>query len=335
MKKTFLAVLCLVLILAMCAALWGCSRQRKFTDAYFDYFDSYAELTVYTNSADSFDAYNEIFAHNVKIYHSLLDVYNEYDSTVNICTLNRDAANEPIRVSAELFDFLVRAKELHTLTGGYTSLTMGAVTSIWKQAITDKCLPDRQALAVAAEHTDINALILDENDMTVYFTDPQLQLDAGALAKGYVADVIAQKLKDAGCDSFLLNLGGTLYTHGQKPDGTSFSGGISYPDGLGRDGISVDISDKALSTSGSYYRGFELGGTLYHHIIDPTTLTPKNTFVSVSVLCPSGADADALSTALFSMSMADGRALIDSLDDTEAVWIFADGTTEHTDGITA
>ena len=333
MKRSFFRIISLLLTLAACATLWSCSRQKKFTDAYFDYFDSYAEITVYTDSEQQFEAYNDIFAYSINRYHQLLDIYNEYGDTVNLCTLNRNAANEPIRVSAELFDFLLCAKELHTLTGGYTSITIGAVTSIWKQAITDKILPDQQELAVTAEHTDISDLVLDEKNMTVFFNDPMLQLDAGALAKGYVSDIIVRELVGAGCNSFLINLGGTLYAHGSKSDGTSWHGGISYPEDLGLGGISLNISENALSTSGSYYRGFEIDGALYHHIIDPTTLAPKNTFVSVSVLCPSGAEADALSTALFSMSIDDGRELIDSLDGAEAVWIFSDGATETTDGI--
>lgn len=333
MKRSFRACISVVLAAILCLSLICCSgRKKKYTDTYFDVFDSFATITVYDTSEENYERYNELFKAEIYRWHELLDVYNEYDGTVNLCTLNARAASEPIEVSPALFAFLDEAVSLYELTDGYASVSLGALTSLWKTAIENKTPPERVALEEAALHTDISDLILDPDLKTVHFSDSSLMLDAGAFAKGYAAKVIYSALIEAGCDSFLLNLGGTLCAHGQKNDGTDWRGGIQSPDEDKDTGISVNISGKALSTSGSYHRGFDYGGVRYHHIIDPLTLTPKNTYLSVSIICDDAHTADALSTALFSMTKDEGMALINGLG-AEAVWIMPDGSITATDGI--
>lgn len=333
MKKLFVAATSLALAVILCASLFSCSgRARKHTDTYFDVFDSFATITVYDASESDYDVYNDIFKTEIYRWHKLLDAYNEYDGTVNLCTLNAHAAAEPVEVSSALFDFLDEAIRLHTLTRGYTSVALGALTSVWKTAIANAAPPSEEAIESAAAHTDISSLRLDYVLKTVYFTDDALKLDAGSLAKGYTADVIRNALIEAGCESFLLNLGGTLCAFGQKNDGTNWYGGIQSPDGEGDTGISVNISGRSLSTSGSYHRGFDYGGVRYHHIINPFTKMPETGFLSVSIICASASEADALSTALFSQTYEEGKALADSLG-FEAVWIRADGEITATDGI--
>lgn len=328
MKRLATLALCFLL----CIPLSACApKSRKYTETYFDYFDSFAELTVYAKSADEWEDHLNVFKNETDKYHRLLDIYNSYEETVNLHTLN-NTNGEGVTVSEELFEFLCEAKRVYTLTGGYTSISIGTVTSLWKTAIKEQTLPDTQALNNAAMHVDISSIELNEETLTVHITDPHLRLDAGAIGKGYAAKRIQSALIENGCESFLINLGGTICTYGEKPDGESWRGGIQSPDGENTENISVRVSDMALSTSGSYHRGFELDGVTYHHIIDPTTLMPKNTFTSVSVLCKSSTDADALSTALFCMPLDEGQKLIESLNDTEAMWILFDGTSVTSKG---
>ena len=330
--KSVKIILSLLLCIAICLPLCACrARERKYSETYFDCFDSFASITVYTDSKSSWESCRASFEEYVYEYHRLLDAYNAYDGVVNLYSVNH-SQNDEIEVSDELMDFLLRAKEVYRLTDGYVSVSMGSVTSIWKKAIADKALPHENELIVASQHTDANSVILDGEKNTVLITDPQLRLDAGALGKGFAAQRICEKLAEQGYDSFLINLGGTLSARGEKPDGTPWTGGVQSPDGDGAENVSVSLSDTALSTSGSYQRGFELDGVTYHHIIDPTTLYPPNEFVSVSLLCDDALIADALSTALFCMSHGDGKALADTLEDTEVMWIFSDGEISQTDG---
>ncbi len=298
--------------------LIGCSpRQKKYSAECFEYFDTYARLTVYTDSAKDFEAYKKIFEDTLASYHRLLDAYNEYEGTVNICTLNKGAGEATV-VSDELFDFLLSAVQASVLTEGYATPTIGALSFAWKTAIEEESLPSEEQLSLAAEHIGLDALVLGEDNL-VTITDASTRIDAGAFAKGYVADILASSLYVAGCDCFLLDLGGTIYAKGKKPENKPFVAAVDRTD------ITVSLDGRVISTSGSYYRGFEADGRLYHHIISPKTLYPQNTFVSVSVISPSGCSADALSTALFCMSLDEGKELISTLDSTDAVWVLADG----------
>lgn len=333
MKKIFKSGMAVVLTAVLCFFSVSCSSHaKKYTDTYFDVFDSFASVTVYCGSKKDYERVNGIFKDEIYRWNELLDIYNEYSDCVNLCTVNRTAGVQPVEVSRELFGFLEKSVELYGYTDGYTSLTLGALTSVWKTAIAEQTVPSQDDLELASEHTNASDLILDRKSSTVFFQDSLLKLDAGAFAKGYVAEYIYNLLVNAGCESFLLNLGGTLCAFGQKNGGADWYGGIQSPSGVGSLSDTVNISGKAMSTSGSYLRGFDLNGVRYHHIINPYTKVPENRFLSVTVVCKSAATADAMSTALFSMSYDEGKLLSESLG-FEAVWIYADGTVTSTEGL--
>ena len=332
MKRTVFRSVILILTLSLILPLSSCLQSKIHTDTYYGYFDSFTTLTVHGTTKKDYDVFHEVFTAEIDKYHRLLDAYNEYADTVNLCTLNHYAADAPVTVSPDLLDFLEHAISLHDMTYGYTSISLGALTSIWKDAIKNKTVPSTEELENAALHTDVSSIEIDLRLRTVYFKDSELKLDAGALAKGYAAKQIYAALIEAGCESFLINIGGTVCGFGEKNDNKSWYSGIQSPEDNSDIGISVNVSGKAISTSGSYYRSFEADGVIYHHIIDPFTMFPKNTFSSVSVVCGSASDADALSTALFSMTLDEGMSMARELD-FEAVWILADGTVHTTDGI--
>ena len=135
--------------------------------------------------------------------------------------------------------------------------------------------------------------------------------------------------------TILLNLGGNTIAYGEKPDGSPWLVGIESP----AEGIeyssSLALTDAALVTSGSYQRYFTVDGVRYHHIIDSESGSPAQGFLSVSVICPDSALADALSTALFCMTEEEGRALIASLPNVEVLWILTDGSMRTSDGWSA
>ena len=184
-------------------------------------------------------------------------------------------------------------------------------------------------LKEAAEHTGFQSVNIEGTEIS--FTDPGLSLDLGAAAKGYAAGKAAEAVKKTGVESFALDLGGNVVTGRAKPDGDWLIG-VTDPEG----GLytKLAVSDLAVVTSGDYQRFYELDGVRYHHIIDPDTLYPADTYRSVTVICGSSAYADALSTALFCMSVEDGKRLAREFD-AEALWIKADGSAERTSGFAA
>ena len=333
--KRFVAILtaaCLMLCLG------GCKTQKtKYTDYSFDYFDTATSIVGYESSKEDFDAVCGEIKSLLAEYHQLYNIYNRYDGINNLCTVNdlENGAHNIVAVDAKIIELLQFAKEVYTLTDGRTNVAMGSVLSIWHQYRTDGInhpesaeLPPMDKLKAAAEHTDIDNVVIDTDNNTVYLADPEMSLDVGAVAKGYAVERVAEYLEQKGITGYILNVGGNVRCVGSRPDGEPWTIGIENPDTENADEPYVSylqLTDKCLVTSGSYQRYYTVNGQRYHHIIDPDTLMPSTDFQSVSVLCDDSGLADALSTALFTMSYEDGLTLIEKTDGVEAMWILQDG----------
>ena len=314
------------------AALFGCGNNQAKSSTIYGYFDTVTTVTGYDSAAD-FAAATDLVEEELQYWHQLTDIYHEYSGITNAYTLNERAGEEKVEVTADLFALLSFGKEMYDLTDGECNIAMGAVLQIWHEkreaALSGGSaeLPSDEALQAAAMHCDMEKLLLDAEEFSVFFADAELRLDLGAVAKGYAAERIAEKLEAAGFSGYALSLGGNVRVIGTKPGGAAWISGIENPDTSAEEAYveTVPLTDEALVTSGSYQRYYEVDGVRYHHIISPETLYPKNEFLSVSVRCPDSGMADALSTALFNMPLSAGQALIESLPDTSVWWILPDG----------
>ena len=314
---------------------------ERFSAYSFDYFDTVTTVVGYAEDRAAFDEIANGVLAELEEYHRLYTIYHRFEGLENLRTINdlTDGEHRTVTVDRRIIDLLLYAKEMYALTGGKMNVAMGSVLSIWheyrEEGIDDPAnaqLPPMDRLLAAAEHTDINALVIDEEACTVTLTDPKARLDVGALAKGYAADMVARGLEARGISGYVLNVGGNVRTIGKKADGTGWTVGLENPFG-GDDYIAyLSLSGESLVTSGSYQRYYTVDGVRYHHIIDPETLMPATGFVAVSVLTPNSAQGDALSTALFCMTLEDGLALVESLAGVEAQWMLPDGTRRTSSG---
>lgn len=328
-----LSVSLLVLSLVSCAPI----QRASHSITYDEYFNTVCTVQSYAEDTRSdFERVAELCQSYLSRYHKLLDIYYEYSGVVNVMTLNKTAKNAPVEVSRELFDFLVYCKQIYTITNGETNIAMGAVLKLWHDAreADEKYLPDRAALEAAGEHTSIDSLVLDADNLTVYYSDPELSLDVGAIAKGYVAELLKSELENMGITGYVLDIGKNLCLVGERAGGYPFGIKIPNPDKTSSEKyiVRVEIADTSLVTSGDYERFFTYEGKNYHHIIDKDTLMPSEYFSSVSVITDNSALADALSTALFSMTYDEGKALIERLGDIEALWVTREGEIFKSDG---
>ena len=194
-------------------------------------------------------------------------------------------------------------------------------------------LTSMESLQNAAEHTDINDSIINEEASTVYLADPEMSLDVGSIGKGYAVQRVAEYARELGYDNLVINCGGNVATVGPKIDETNWIFGIQNPDLEASNDVikRVSITDKCLVTSGDYQRYYVVDGIEYCHIIDPDTLMPADYYKSVSIIANDSGLADALSTALFNMPYEEGLALINSIDDAEAIWVFEDGSIKYSE----
>ena len=162
-----------------------------------------------------------------------------------------------------------------------------------------------------------------------YLADPDMSLDVGSIGKGYAVQRVMEYARAQGMDNILLSLGGNISGLGTRIDGTNFRIAIQNPD-LDSDEEyieKVDITDgQCVVSSGDYQRYYVVDGEVYCHIINPDTLYPARTFAAVSILTDDSGMADALSTAIYNMTLEEGMEFVDNLDNVEAMWVYHDGT---------
>ena len=324
MRKTVTRFTALILaFITAFFALCACSLSgggtsggggRKSPEIY-DYFNTVATLYSFAGDTEAeFEGHLEAFEEELKTCHEIFDIYNEYDGINNAMTVNKNAGIAPVKVDKRLIDLLVFAKEMHQKTDGAVNVAMGAVLEIWHFYRKSKTgVPSQEELNAAAQFCDIDAVIINEEESTVYLAVAEMSLDLGAIAKGYAIDLAANVLRQRGADAYAIDVGGNLYAIGTKKDGTAFKTGIENPDG-GDYPAYLDVSDGAVATSGDYQfgRSYTYNGVKYHHIINHKTLFPVYLHRSVSVYSDSAALSDALSTALFNLSREEGEALVRS-----------------------
>lgn len=343
MKKVISVLLSVLVLISFsaCAQTEQVPEKTRFTKSYMDYFDTASTIVGYEETQEAFDEKCAFIEEQLKHYHELYDIYHWYEGVTNVYNINKEAGKSPVKVDEDIIALFEFCREMYDLTGGKTNFAMGTVLSIWHEYRENGNydyfsaeVPPMEMLEKANTHCNINNIIIDKENSTVFFADPDMKVDVGAIGKGYATERIARDLEEMGVDNYTLNIGGNIRTIGSKADGNGWVAGIQNPDLTAEETflLKVSFSDLALVTSGSYQRYYYVGETKYHHIIDPETLFPKDTFAAVSILTPDSGVADAVSTACFNLSLEEGMALIESMENTEAMWVEPDGTIHYSSG---
>ena len=313
----------------------------KYTINFLDVFDTSTDITGFAASQNDFNKEANLIKEQLTYYNNLYDIYNDYDGLNNIKTINDNAGVQAVEVEPEIIELLEFGKEMYDLTDGKVNIAMGSVLRIWHEYReygidnpSDASLPPLSDLEAAKEHTDINKVIIDKEAMTVYLEDADMSLDVGSIAKGYAVQQVLEYCKNQGMNNILFSVGGNIAGLGGRADGTNFKIAIQNPNLESPDPYveKVEIKDgQCVVSSGDYQRYYEVDGKRYCHIINPDTLFPAETFAGVTVLTNDSAKADALSTALFNMTIEEGQKFIKSLDNVEAIWVYHDGTVVYSE----
>ncbi|NLB81788.1 MAG: FAD:protein FMN transferase, partial [Clostridiaceae bacterium] len=260
--------------------------------------------------------------------------YNNYDDINNMKTINDYAGIAPIKVDKKIIDLLLFSKEQYHITNGNTNIALGSVLKVWHEYRTNGVenpqnakLPPTNLLSKAALHTNIEQLIINTENSTVFLADPEMSLDVGAVAKGYATEQTVKVLRERGYNSALISVGGNVCAIGGRNDDKPWVVGIENPDKESEKAIlhNVLLTDASLVTSGDYSRYYTVDGKRYHHIIDPKTLYPAEYCAAVTILCNDSAIADALSTAVFNMPVEEGSQFIESIPNVQALWVLKNG----------
>lgn len=231
----------------------------------------------------------------------------------------------------ETLALIRQAVDYARLTAGKYDITICPVVELWDFSGSNSTPPDREAIQGALARVGWENIVLEGQTVRL---EGGAQIDLGSIAKGYIADKMAESLRENGVESAIINLGGDVVCVGTKPSGTPYRIGIQKPFAAYSETVgTVELADRAVASSGIYERCFEHAGTLYHHILDVDTGYPADTGLSaVTVIADRAADADALSTCLFLLGPEEGAALAERLDRVEAAFLERDGTVTFTSG---
>lgn len=209
------------------------------------------------------------------------------------------SGGESVEISSETANLVSFALEMAEKTGGALDPTIYPVLTAWGFTTDTKQVPAQGQVDELLPLVDYTQILLEGTTLTV---PEQMELDLGAVGKGYAADLVTKLLKEHGVESALLSLGGNIQAIGSRPDGSDWRIGIHDPGGDGNLGV-LEISDAAVVTSGGYENYFEdEDGNIYWHIIDPSTGYPaRSGLQAVTIIGTEGRLCDALSTVLFVM----------------------------------
>lgn len=198
-----------------------------------------------------------------------------------IYTINH-ADGESVTVSDETTELLRFSLEMGKQTEGALDITIYPVLTAWGFTTGNYQIPSEELLAEKMQLVGFEKVSLKDNTVSLL---PGMQLDFGAVAKGYACDLILDLLRDNGVTSAIISLGGNICAIGSKPDGSDFGISVQHPDNRNSLGI-LSLSDRCISTSGTYERYF-VGedGKKYGHILNPETGRPmQSDLTSVTVV---------------------------------------------------
>lgn len=338
----FRKLIALILTIALVANLTACdTKKTRYEAEFLQLFDTMTKIVSYSDSEEEFTNYAQLIYDNLKVYHELYDIYNDYSAINNIKTVNDNAGIKPVKVDKKIIDLLLFSKEWYEKTDGNMNIALGSLLKIWHRYRTEgiedesnAALPPMNELQEAIKHTDINNVIIDQENSTVFLKDAKMSLDVGAVAKGFATEQVSLIAIENGFDSGLISVGGNVRSIGDKGiKNQLWNLAIQNPDTESSDALLkiVYMKDSSIVTSGDYERYYIVDGKEYHHIIDPATLYPSEYYRSVSIICKDSGIADVLSTAAFIMPFDKSLELINSLPDAEAMWVMKNGNIRTSD----
>ncbi|AGB77668.1 membrane-associated lipoprotein involved in thiamine biosynthesis [Enterobacteriaceae bacterium strain FGI 57] len=270
----------------------------------------------------------KLFEHNEPLASRVFHLIKQYEDllTVNraqsqVMDINHAAGLNPVSVSRPVYALIKCAKAASLVPGGAFNLAIGPLVKRWKIGFKGDSVPPADDIARLLTLTDPHNVVLDDAQSSVFLTRAGMEIDLGAIAKGYIADRVRDYLRQQGVTLGLINLGGNVQTLGSPEGGWSI--GLKKP--FAQDNAllgAIEVVNKSVVTSGVYERFFELDGRRYHHILDPRTGYPlDNELDSVTIIARESLDCDLWTTLIYGMGVEKGVEALRGRPDIEAIFV--------------
>lgn len=259
-----------------------------------------AEITVVDRSeALAFQAVEAVIA-ELRFVETTM---SRFRSDSDIGRANALASRDGVIVRPETFEVIESALRWASTSDGRFDPAIGAASELWDVTNRREPPPSDAVQRLAGRgfwrHVDLDRR---RGQGMVRFGEPDLRLDLGGIGKGYSLDRCVRVLRELGIRQAIVNLGGDLYALGESPEGGPWRVGIRSPDDLTSVARTLEVSNRAVATSGDYERFFRHGGQRFHHLIDPETAAPRRTSVrSVTVLADRCIDAEPCAVSTFGL----------------------------------
>lgn len=259
---------------------------------------------------------------------------NKTDTLID--EINDAAGLHPVIVDPDTYHVIEKGLSYSKLTNGAFDITVGPIVKLWNIGFPEARVPSSEEISTTLPLVGFEKVTLNSKDLSVYLTEPGMRLDLGGIGKGYAADEVAKLLKENGVQSAIIDLGGNVYTLGNKPGNQLWTVGVQDPFNprgqiIGR----LKTANKSIVTSGIYERYLEdETGHKYHHILNPKTGYPyENEIAGVTIVSDYSTDGDALSTSIFAMGVEEGLKFVETLDGIDAIFITLDSKVYVTDDL--
>ena len=261
----------------------------------------------------------DLAVQEIKRIENLLTTYNNQSETYQI---NQMAGIAPVKVCAETFQLIQRSIRISEITQGAFDISYGSVDKrLWNFDANMKSLPNKETAKKMVRLINYRNIILDVAQLTVFLKEVGMRIGFGGIGKGYAAEKAKQVLKAAGVTGGIVNASGDLTSWGLQPDGTGWTIGIVNPN-LGNKAFStMQVTDMAVATSGNYEKFVLIDGKKYSHTINPRTGLPVTGIKSVTIISPNAEIADAMATPVTIMGIEAGLAMINQINQIEAIVI--------------
>ena len=236
--------------------------------------------------------------------------------------------NEAVTLDDHFITVFRLSSEIYKDTEGAFDITVAPLVNAWGFGFKNGITPDRHAIDSLMQFVGFDKVKLQ--DGKIIKTDDRLMLDCSAIAKGYGVDAVARLLKSKGIDNYMVEIGGEIVASGENPKGAPWRIGVSKPDD---DSVNVsneiqgiiNITNRAMATSGNYRNFYYKGGKKYAHTIDPKTGCPvQHSILSATVVSDECAKADAYATAFMVMGLDKAKAVLARHKDMMAYFIYSD-----------
>ncbi|MBS6329194.1 MAG: FAD:protein FMN transferase [Prevotella bivia] len=250
--------------------------------------------------------------------------FSTFDSTSIISLINQ---NKPVKINdmfAEIFDL---SEEISTETEGAFDITVAPLVNVWGFGFKSGQRPTKEKIDSLRLLVGYNKVKLYENG--VKKKNPKIMLDCSAVAKGYGSDIVARYLREQGVKNFMVEIGGEIVTSGLSENRLPWKIGVTKPSDNKTDmnqevETILNVTDKAMATSGNYRNFYYKGGKKYAHTIDPKTGYPvQHSLLSATVLAKNCATADAYATSFMVMGVEKAEALLEKHPELMAYFIYA------------